>query len=92
MKEHGDKLPPEVKSEIESGINTLKGQISADDVPGMKATMSDLEQKLMKLGEAIYAQQQAAQQAGAAGAQPNAEAPQNANDGDFVDAEVVDDK
>ena len=90
MKEHGDKLPPEVKSEIESGINTLKGQISADDVPGMKATMSDLEQKLMKLGEAIYAQQQAAQQAGA---QPNAEAPKNnANDGDVVDAEVVDDK
>ena len=56
----------------------------------MKATMSDLEQKLMKLGEAIYAQQQAAQQAGA---QPNAEAPKNnANDGDVVDAEVVDDK
>ena len=46
--------------------------------------------KLMKLGEAIYAQQQAAQQAGA---QPNAEAPKNnANDGDVVDAEVVDDK
>ena len=90
LKEHGDKLPPEVKSEIESGINTLKGQITADDVPGMKATMSDLEQKLMKLGEAIYAQQQAAQQAGA---QPNAEAPKNnANDGDVVDAEVVDDK
>ena len=34
----------------------------------MKATMSDLEQKLMKLGEAIYAQQQAQQAQG----QPNA--------------------
>lgn len=93
LKEHGDKLPAEVKGQIESGIAKLKKQIESDDTAAMKATMQELEQLLMKLGEAIYAQQQQQQgaPAGDAGAGQQS-AKNNGNDDGVVDAEVVDDK
>ena len=93
LKEHGDKLPAEVKGQIESGIAKLKKQIESDDTAGMKATMQELEQLLMKLGEAVYAQQQQQGAAGnTAGAGQQQSANNNGNDDGVVDAEVVDDK
>ena len=92
LKEHGDKLPPEVKGQIDSGIAKLKKEIESDDTAAMKATMQELEQLLMKLGEAVYAQQQ---QQGAPTGDAGASQQQNShsgNDDGVVDAEVVDDK
>ncbi len=90
LKEHGDKVPADVRSAIEDGIAKLKKEIESDNTEGMKSAMSALEEKLMKLGEAVYAAQQQAQQqpgAGDAGSQP----PPKKNNGDgVVDAEVVD--
>ncbi len=94
LKEYGDKLPADVKGQIESGIAKLKKEIESDDTAAMKSTMQELEQLLMKLGEAVYAQQQQQQQGAAAGnagaGQQNAN--NNGNDDGVVDAEVVDDK
>ncbi|UDQ96880.1 molecular chaperone DnaK [Lentisphaerota bacterium WC36G] len=95
IKEHGDQLPDEVKKPVEEKIAILKDQLKAEDTEGMKATMTELEELLMKFGEQIYAQQQQAggAEAGAQGAAPQDEATNNAkNDGDdnIVDAEVVD--
>ncbi len=93
LKEHGDKLPPEVKGQIDSGIAKLKKQIESDDTAAMKSTMQELEQLLMKLGEAVYAQQQQQGAAGnTAGAGQQQSANNNGNDDGVVDAEVVDDK
>ena len=80
MKEFGDKIPADVKGQIESAIAKLK---------------KELEQLLQKIGEAVYAAQQQAQQAGAAqgaadaGSRPDSN---GGNDDGVVDAEVVDDK
>ena len=93
LKEYGDKLPADVKGQIESGIAKLKKEIESDDTAAMKSTMQELEQLLMKLGEAVYAQQQ--QQQGAAAGNAGAgqqNANNNGNDDGVVDAEVVDDK
>ena len=93
LKEHGDKLPAEVKGQIESGIAKLKKEIESDDTAAMKSTMQELEQLLMKLGEAVYAQQQQQGAAGnPAGAGQQQSANNNGNDDGVVDAEVVDDK
>lgn len=90
LAEHGDKLPADVKSQIESGIAKLKDAIKAEDTDAMKSVMSDLESKLQKLGEAVYAQAQQAQQAaGGTSQQSGGDKP---NDDGVVDAEVVDDK
>ena len=93
LKEYGDKLPADVKGQIESGIAKLKKEIESDDTAAMKSTMQELEQLLMKLGEAVYAQQQ--QQQGAAAGNAGAgqqNANNNGNDDGVVDAEGGDDK
>ncbi len=98
LKEHGDKIPSEIKQPVEDGIAKLKKQIEADDIEGMKTTMQDIEQHLMKFGQEIYQQQQQAGQAGGeAGSQPqtpneNTQADSGKKDDDnIVDAEIVDD-
>ncbi len=92
LKEHGDKIPADIKAPVEAGIEKLKKQLEADDTEGMKATMQEIEQLLMKFGEAVYAQDQQAQQ----NAQPNADAQSSGgndkDNGDYVDAEVVDEQ
>ncbi|MCP3964861.1 MAG: molecular chaperone DnaK [Lentisphaerae bacterium] len=100
MKEHGEKIPAEVKKPVEDGIAKLKDQLKAEDTEGMKATMQSIEEHLMKFGQSIYEQQQAE-----GGAQPEGgpqAGPQDAgqadagsskkdDDDNIVDAEVVDD-
>ena len=87
IKDLGDKAPADVKEQLQVKIDALKKEIEADNTEGMKVKMKELEELAMKLGEAIYAQQQAQ---GAAG-QPGADAQQEKkNDDGIVDAEVVD--
>ena len=92
LKDLGDKLSPEAKSSVQESVDKLKADIKNDDTEAMKATMKDLEERLMKFGEEIY-KSQAANQAGAQGA-PNAgaaDAGAKKNDDGVVDAEIVDD-
>ena len=84
LKELGDKAPAEVAKPVTDLIEKLKKDIERDDTDAMKATMKELEEKLMAIGQAVYQQQQA-QQGGAA---PGGQA---ADDG-VVDAEIVDDE
>ncbi|MBE6386947.1 MAG: molecular chaperone DnaK [Lentisphaerae bacterium] len=87
IKDLGDKAPADVKEQLQVKIDALKKEIEADNTEGMKTKMKELEELAMKLGEAIYAQQQAQ---GAAG-QPGADAQQEKkNDDGIVDTEVVD--
>ncbi len=84
LKEHGDKVPAETKSALEDKIAKLKKELEADNTEALKTGMKELEELAMKLGEAIYAQQQA--QGAAAQGAPQQE---KKNDDGVVDAEVV---
>ena len=89
LKEFGDKVPADVKSQIEAAIAKLKKEIEAENVPGMKSATEELEGLLQKIGEAVYAAQQ---QAGGESAGPEAAAGGSAKKDDdegVVDAEVV---
>lgn len=95
LKDLGDNLSPDVRTPVQESIDKLKKDIERDDTEAMKATMKELEERLMKFGEEIYKQQHAQGAAGAqAGAAPNAGAAnaggQKPDDG-VVDAEIVDD-
>ena len=88
LKEHGDKVPADTKSALETKIEALKKSLEADDTEALKTGMKELEELAMKLGEAIYAQQQASGAQGAAQPPP----PQGSakkDDDNIVDAEVV---
>ena len=95
LNEHGDKIAAEDKSKIESDLKDLKDAIEKNDLEAMKQKTQDLTQSSMKMGEAMYKDQQAA--GGAAGAeQPQSDNQQEApKDDDVIDAdyeEVDEDK
>lgn len=95
LKEHGDKIAAEDKSKIESDLKDLKDAIEKNDLEAMKQKTQDLTQSSMKMGEAMYKDQQAA--GGAAGTeQPQADNQQETpKDDDVIDAdyeEVDEDK
>ncbi|WP_433931388.1 molecular chaperone DnaK [Curtobacterium flaccumfaciens] len=89
IKENDEKLPADVKSEVQADVDALKSALAGEDDDAVKTAFDKLNESQGKLGQAIYSQQDAA--AGAAGGeQPAGEQP--ADDEDIVDAEVVDDE
>ncbi|MBP1301384.1 MULTISPECIES: molecular chaperone DnaK [unclassified Curtobacterium] len=89
IKENDDKLPADVKSEVQADVDSLKSALAGDDDEAVKTAFDKLNESQGKLGQAIYAQQDAGAAAG--GEQPTADQPQE-DDEDIVDAEVVDDE
>ena len=75
--------------EVTDKVNELKEALKGEDIEKIKSAQSELMTSAQKIGQALYAQQGAADAAGAAGdAGAAGSAPA---DDDVVDAEVVDD-
>ena len=70
-------------------MNALKEALKGEDIEKIKSAQSELMTSAQKIGEALYAQQGAADAAGAAAGASGAAS--NGGDDDVVDAEVVDD-
>jgi molecular chaperone DnaK len=54
LKEHGDKVSPDVRGTIESALNNLKDALKSDDGGRIKPAIENLQQTIGKLGEAVY--------------------------------------
>ncbi|HWL61153.1 MAG TPA: molecular chaperone DnaK [Microbacteriaceae bacterium] len=87
--DNDDKLPDEVKTEVQADVDALKSALEGTDEDAVKAAYEKLTASQGKLGEAIYS----------AGGYDAAAAPEgddatnagaDASDEDIVDAEVVD--
>ena len=92
LDDNADKLPEDVKSEIQSDVDAVKEALKGEDDDAVKKAFDTLTEKQQKIGEAIYAQQEAgAGAAGGASDQGGSDAGTGADD-DVVDAEVVDDE
>ncbi|SFS09228.1 molecular chaperone DnaK [Agrococcus baldri] len=89
LTDNADKLPEDVKTEVQADVDAVKAALAGDDDEAVKTSVEKLQQSQSKLGEAIYQQTQAEQPAGEAGDEPQAE---ESTDDDVVDAEVVDDE
>jgi molecular chaperone DnaK len=94
MKDLGEKVAAADKSKIEAAIGELKDALNSEDVEAIRSKTNALAQASMKLGEAIYGAQQAAEGAPGAGAgeaqKKGGAAGDNVVDADFE--EVKDDK
>jgi len=86
IKDNEDKLPEDVKTEVQADVDAVKAALAGEDDAAVKTAYDKLVESQGKLGEAIYANSQAE---AAAGEQAEGEA---ASDEDVVDAEVVDDE
>ena len=95
IKEHGDKISPEDKSKIEADLKDLKEALEKNDAEVIKQKTQDLTQSSMKMGEAMYKDQQSTEATGAEQPQQENKSDENKNEDDVIDAdyeEVDDDK
>ncbi len=89
INENEDKLPADVKNEVQGDVDALKTALAGDDDEAVKTAFDKLNESQTKLGQAIYASQQEAGEAPQAPTE--GDAGQGADD-DIVDAEIVDDE
>ncbi|MFJ8431880.1 molecular chaperone DnaK [Kitasatospora sp. NPDC094019] len=86
--DNSDKLPADVKTEVEAAIGELKEALKGEDIAKIREASEKVSTTAQKLGQALYANADAAGAAGAAGDAADA----GAKDDDVVDAEIVDDE
>ena len=89
VSDNKDKLSDDVAKEVTDKVNELKEALKGEDIEKIKTAQSELMTSAQKIGQALYAQQGAADAAGAAGA--GAAGAAGTADDDVVDAGVVDD-
>jgi molecular chaperone DnaK len=87
MRDNADKVPADVKGEVEAAIADTKSALGGTDVEAIKNAAEKLATTSQKLGTALYEQAQAAQASTAGGAEEGG-AQQESDD--VVDAEIVD--
>ncbi|MBU1586902.1 MAG: molecular chaperone DnaK, partial [Actinobacteria bacterium] len=87
IKDNEDKLPADVKSDVQADVDALKTALAGDDESAVKTAFDKLTESQQKLGQAIYSAQQEP-------TAPEGDAPaeEQGSDEDIVDAEVVDDE
>ncbi len=93
LRENDDKVPGDVKTEVNDALAELKKALEGTDVDSIRNSAEKLATVSQKMGSAIYAQSQgqaagdgAAQDGSAAGGQ------EQKADEDVVEAEIVDDE
>jgi molecular chaperone DnaK len=94
LSEYGDKLSGDEKAKIESAIKDAESALKENDKETIEAKTNALMQASQKLGEKVYADQQAASGAGATSGSTGAGAESAAggakkDEGDVVDAEFT---
>ncbi|WP_171164451.1 molecular chaperone DnaK [Streptomyces sp. I05A-00742] len=91
LKDNEDKVPGEVKTEVETAVTELKDKLKGEDTAEIRTASEKVAAVSQKLGQAMYADAQAAQGAAGAEGAAGAGAGQQAKaDDDVVDAEIVD--
>ncbi|MCB2174441.1 MAG: molecular chaperone DnaK [Actinomycetales bacterium] len=84
----GDKVPDDVKTEVTTAVGELRTALEGTDLDEVKAKQTALAGVIQKIGEAVYA----ADQAAATETPADADAASGSSDADedVVDAEIVD--
>jgi molecular chaperone DnaK len=82
MRESGDKVPADLRSDVEGKLPEAKQALESNDKDRMQSAFRDLQEAYQKVGSAMYAQQAGSAQS--TDGQPGGE---KAAEGDVVDAE-----
>ncbi|MFI7243053.1 molecular chaperone DnaK [Streptomyces qinglanensis] len=91
LKDNEEKVPAETKSEVETSLEDLKEKLKGEDTAAIREASEKVAATSQKLGQALYADAQQAQEGGAEGGAAGAgKAEGGAGEDDVVDAEIVD--
>jgi len=61
LRELGDKVPADAKSEVEGKVAAVRSALQGQDVGRIRSTTQELNESLQKIGATMYEQQQASQ-------------------------------
>ena len=97
VKEWGDKVPADTKSNVEAAVERARTALRGDDMGAIRSAQEELTRVFSEAGQSFYAQQGAANGAGATNGESQGEpagAAAGRADDDVVEAdyEIVDDK
>ena len=88
LKDNAEKLPDTVSTEVKEAADKVREALKGEDIEAVKNALAELNEKSQAIGQALYADSQAA----GAGTEGFTEAAQAGmpSDEDVVDAEIVD--
>jgi len=91
LRENGEKVPEDVKKEVEEAIAEIKKNLEGSDVNAIRSSSEKLAQVSQKMGAAIYAQNAGGETTADAGSGASASgSSSSSSDDEVVDAEIVD--
>ena len=86
LQDNGETVTGATRTAVQADVDAVKEALKGEDTEAVKSALEKLNASAMKIGEEVYASQQAAEAAGAEA--PAGDAP--AADYDVIDAEIVD--
>ncbi|GAA2797321.1 molecular chaperone DnaK [Kitasatospora sp. CM 4170] len=90
LADNPDKVPEDVKSEVEEALSELRETLKGEDTAAVRAATDRAAVVAQKIGAALYAQSSGGQASGAQAAGAEGGGPAGAGEEEVVDAEIVD--
>jgi molecular chaperone DnaK len=87
LEEHGDKVSPETRGNIESAVSSVEDKLKGDDAAAINAALEELNKQAQELGKAVYEASAAEAGNGEAGGTDTADAGEGSANEDVIDAE-----
>ena len=75
MREHGDKVPADVKQQVEGKIGAVRSAMQGQDISYLRRTVQELSEVLQKVGASVYQQPGAPPPGGEAPPPPDGQGP-----------------
>lgn len=83
LRDYGDKIPADLKSEIEGKIAAVRSALQGGDTSYIRRTADDLSLALQRVGSAVYGAAGAGQPGGPGQPPPSPEGPEGTVEGEF---------
>ena len=83
LQDNADKIPADLKTEVEGKIAAVRSALSAGDIAAITAASNELQEALQRVGQAVYAQPGAGAADADSGASPGGAAPDDSVEGEF---------
>ncbi len=80
LREHGDRIPADVRSEVESKVAAVRSAVQSGTVDVIRSAVQDLTLAMQKMGSAVYGQ---AASSGSDGQKPGSGTPEGTVEGEY---------
>ena len=83
LREQGDKVPADLKSEVEGKVAAVRSALSGSDITYLQSTVQELSEAMQKIGATVYQQTAQPPEGEAPGEQPGGKGEEGTIEGEF---------